>query len=122
MARGEALTDADRWPWLTRVGRALAGGGRVIIGCSALKLSYRRHIADQAGGPVRFIHLAGSRAVIEARMRARTGHFMPPALLDSQFAALEPPGPEEDALRVDIDQPPDAVIAEILAKLGLPPG
>ena len=117
MSRGAPLTDADRWPWLTLVGQALAGKGRVIIGCSALKRSYRSHITKAAGGPVRFIHLSGSRAVIEARMAARTGHFMPPALLASQFATLEPPGPDEMAVTVDTDQPLQAVVDEVIAKL-----
>ena len=118
MSRGEPLDDADRWPWLAKVGRALAASdGPTIIGCSALKRSYRSHIAQEAGGPVVFIHLAGSREVIEARMKARKGHFMPPALLASQFAALEPPGADENAIAVDIDQPLDAVVDAIVAKL-----
>ena len=122
MSRGEPLSDADRWPWLALVGQALAGEApsgemRKIIGCSALKRAFRERITAEAGGPVCFIHLSGSRAVIEARMRARTGHFMPPALLDSQFSALEPPGADENAVTVDIDQPIEAVIAAILAKL-----
>ncbi len=117
MSRGEALTDADRWPWLTRVGEALRGDGMRIVGCSALKRSYRDHIRRVAGGPVMFIHLAGPKAVIAERMRARRGHFMPPALLDSQFATLEPPGPDEGAVTVDIDQPFGAVMDAIVAQL-----
>ena len=104
------MTDADRWPWLDRVAAVLAGQAPVIVGCSALKRAYRDRIRAGAGGPVRFVHLAGSRAVIEARMAARTGHFMPAALLDSQFAALEPPGPDE-AVTLDVAQP----VAEIAA-------
>ena len=111
MASGQPLGDADRWPWLDLVGAALTGG--VVIGCSALKRAYRDRIRAVAG-PVRFIHLAGSRDVIAARMAARPGHFMPLELLDSQFAALEPPGPDEDAVTVDIDQPFAAVIAALL--------
>ena len=115
MSRGESLTDDDRWPWLTQVAQVLRGEGIRIVGCSALKRVYRDHIRQGAGGPVTFIHLAGARAVIEARMRARTGHFMPPALLDSQFATLEPPGADEAAVTVDIDQPFDTVIDAVLA-------
>lgn len=115
MSRGEPLTDEDRWPWLTQVAEALQGDGPRIVGCSALKRVYRDHIRQGAGGPVVFVHLAGARAVIEARMRARTGHFMPPALLDSQFATLEPPGADEAAVTVDIDQPFDAVIDAAVA-------
>lgn len=64
-----------------------------------------------------FIYLSGSREVIEARMKARKGHFMPPALLTSQFADLEPPGPDENAITVDIDQPLDGVVDAVIAKL-----
>jgi gluconokinase len=117
MRRGEPLTDEDRWPWLTQVAQALQGGGPRIVGCSALKRVYRDHIRQGADGPVTFVHLAGARAVIDARMRARTGHFMPPALLDSQFATLEPPDADEGAVTVDIDQPFDAVIDAALAGL-----
>ena len=115
MARGEALDDDDRWPWLRLVGQALTTPG--IVGCSALKRSYRTLIDQEAGGGVVFVHLFGTRAVIEARMAARTGHFMPPSLLDSQFATLEAPGPDERAVTVDIDQPLSGVVAEIVLKL-----
>ncbi|WP_080578616.1 gluconokinase [Sinorhizobium fredii] len=119
MSKGIPLEDEDRWPWLTRVGEALqAGTGPTIIGCSALKRAYRQHIESTAGRPVTFIHLAGTVEVIEKRMKERQGHFMPPALLASQFAALEPPGPDENAVSVDIDQPLDAVVEAIAAKLG----
>lgn len=119
MSRGEPLTDADRWPWLTQIGRRLAQAmSPTIIGCSALKRIYRTHIVHEAGAPVLFIHLAGSRAVIEARMKARKGHFMPPSQLANQFATLEPPGPDENAITIDIDQPLEAVIDDVVAKLG----
>lgn len=111
MAAGEPLTDADRWPWLDRVAAVLAERAPVIVGCSALKRAYRDRIRAGAGGPVRFVHLAGSRALIEDRMAARTGHFMPAALLDSQFATLEPPGPDE-ALTLDVAAPVEALAAE----------
>lgn len=112
MRAGAALTDADRWPWLDLVAQDLAARAPVIIGCSALKRIYRDRIRAGASGPVTFVHLAGSRAVIEARMAARQGHYMPVTLLDSQFATLEPPGPDE-ALRVDIDQPLALIVAAI---------
>lgn len=112
MSAGVPLTDADRRPWLDRVGATLTGN--VVVGCSALKRAYRNRIRAVAG-PVRFLHLAGSREVISARMAARPGHFMPLGLLDSQFAALEPLGPDEEGVTVDIDQPFDAVIAELVA-------
>ena len=118
MAAGVPLTDADRAPWLADVGAALAHDAPLIIGCSALKRRYRDQIRATAGGAVTFVHLAGSRAVIEARMAARQNHFMPVSLLDSQFAALEPPLPDEPSLTVDIDQPLDRVVDEIVAGLG----
>ncbi|QLQ20653.1 MAG: gluconokinase [Exiguobacterium profundum] len=111
MAAGEPLTDADRWPWLDRVAAVLAERAPVIVGCSALKRAYRDRIRAGAGGPVRFVHLVSSRALIEDRMAARTGHFMPAALLDSQFATLEPPGPDE-ALTLDVAAPVEALAAE----------
>lgn len=117
MSRGEPLTDADRWPWLTRVGQSLNAEGMRIVGCSALKRSYRDLIRREAGGPVLFVHLAGPKQVIADRMAARTGHFMPASLLDSQFATLEPPGADEDALTVDIRKDLDAVVGDILAGL-----
>ena len=115
MGAGIALTDEDRWPWLEQVALTLAVSG--IVGCSALKRSYRDLIRKGPGGPVTFVHLSGSRAVIESRMRARKGHFMPPSLLDSQFAALENPGSDEVAVTVEIDQTLDVVVAEIIEKL-----
>jgi gluconokinase len=85
-----------------------------IIGCSALKRRYRDLIRDTAGVPVTFVHLSGSRAVIAERMAHRPGHFMPPSLLDSQFAALEPPGPDEGAITVDIAEPVADVVRNIV--------
>jgi gluconokinase len=118
MRAGIPLTDDDRWPWLDRVAEVLATEAPVIVGCSALRRAYRDRLRAGAGGPVRFIHLTGSREVIAGRMAARTGHYMPSSLLDSQFAALEPPGPDE-ALALDIDQPLEAII--IAAAEGLSP-
>lgn len=116
MAAGVPLQDSDRWPWLDLVAGVLREEAPVIVGCSALKRAYRDRLRHGAGWPVRFVHLAGAREVIAARMGLRTGHFMPSTLLDSQFAALEPPGPEE-ALVVDIDQSFEALVAEILSRL-----
>ena len=116
MAAGVALTDGDRWPWLDRVAGVLRAGD-VIVGCSALKRSYRDRIRAGVGGPVVFVHLAGSRAVIAARMVARVGHFMPMTLLDSQFAALEPPGLDEAHVTVEIDQPLLAIVDAVAGAL-----
>ena len=104
MRAGIALTDDDRWPWLDRVAEVLAREAPVIVGCSALRRAYRDRLRAGAGGPVRFVHLSGSRDLIAGRMSSRTGHYMPPSLLDSQFAALEPPDRDE-AVTIDIDQP-----------------
>lgn len=109
MRTGTPLTDDDRWPWLDRVAEVLAQEAPVIVGCSALRRAYRDRLRAGAGGPVHFVHLTGSKDLIAGRMAARQGHYMPPSLLDSQFAALEVPGPEE-ALAIDIDQPLDAIV------------
>ncbi|WP_404406744.1 gluconokinase [Pelagibacterium halotolerans] len=117
MARGEALDDSDRYPWLARVADTLrAAEGPVVIGCSALKRRYRDWIREGAGAPVTFLHLTGSREVIAERMAARQGHFMPVTLLDSQFSDLEPPGPDEAAVTVDIEQPFERIVAELLTR------
>lgn len=112
MRQGIALTDADRAPWLRLVSAALRDQAPVIVGCSALKRGYRDLLRAGAGGPVRFVHLSGARDLIMARMQARSGHYMPPALLDSQFATLEPTGPDE-ALTVDIARPCADLVTEI---------
>ncbi len=116
MRAGMPLTDGDRWPWLDRVGQVLLADAPVIVGCSALKRVYRDRIRTAAGGPVTIVHLAGSQEVIAARMALRQGHYMPLSLLDSQFAALEPPAAEE-AITVSIDQPLEAIVADILRQL-----
>ncbi len=118
MASGQPLTDADRAGWLARVAETLrVHDGAVVVACSALKRKYRDAIRNGAQTEVMFLHLAGTRDVIAARMAARKDHFMPPTLLDSQFAALEPPGPDETAVTVDIDQAPAAIVAALVAKI-----
>jgi gluconokinase len=90
-----------------------AAGRSGIIACSALKESYRDTLGR--GEPwVRFVHLSGSRNLIENRMRAREGHFMPVSLLDSQFATLESPA---DAITLDISRPPEALVDEVLRRI-----
>ena len=116
MRAGTPLSDADRWPWLDRVAAVLRAEAPVIAGCSALKRAYRDRLRAGAGGPVTFVHLAGSRDLIAARMAVRTGHYMPLTLLDSQFAALEPPGPEE-AITVDIALPLHDLVQAVLSRL-----
>ncbi|WP_240783949.1 gluconokinase [Tabrizicola caldifontis] len=116
MRAGIPLTDADRWSWLDRVTAVLRHQAPVIVGCSALKRAYRDRIRAGAGGPVTFVHLTGDPDLIAARMAARTGHYMPHALLDSQFAALEPPGPDE-AITLDIAGPVEDLVAQAAARI-----
>ena len=109
MRAGIALTDAERGPWLDRVAATLRETAPVVVACSALRRAYRDRLRAGAGGPVQFLYLAGSRDLVASRLAARSGHYMPRSLLDSQFATLEPPGPDE-ALTLDINQPLDALI------------
>ena len=118
MSRGEPLTDDDRWPWLDEVATHMREqSGVVFAGCSALKKSYRDRIRERAGEPVLFIHLAGSKELIADRMGARTGHFMPLNLLESQFATLETPDGNEHAIAVDISGDAATVQKAILSRL-----
>jgi gluconokinase len=123
MSAGQPLTDEDRAPWLVRVGETLgAASGPILIGCSALKRRYRDAIRAHAGGPVSFVHLSGSREVIASRMSSREGHFMPVSLIESQFAALEPLGPDEAGFAIDIDQPLPTLVEQAARILGGEPG
>ncbi|OJZ74604.1 gluconate kinase [Mycobacterium paraffinicum] len=116
MAAGEPLDDDDRRPWLDKVGEWLAGhrdGG--VVSCSALKRKYRDQLRTHCP-EVEFLHLAGSPALIGARLAARTGHFMPPALLRSQFDALQPLGADEAGAIVDVGQGVDGIIDAFLSR------
>ncbi len=100
MSRGEALTDADRWPWLSRVAAVLADRAAhpagIVVACSALRRRYRDHIRAHANNPkLLFVFLDVSPEVATARLHARPGHFMPASLVDSQFATLERPDRDE---------------------------
>jgi gluconokinase len=118
MSAGTPLTDEDRWPWLDAIGRALAqSDGRLIVACSALKRIYRDRLVAAAGRPVVFLWLDGSYETIARRMTERRHHFMPTSLLSSQFATLEPPGPDESGVRVSIEPPVEDVVAAALAAL-----
>ncbi|MDV7217523.1 gluconokinase [Streptomyces prunicolor] len=110
MSAGVPLTDEDRWPWLDAIGdwahgRAGLGG---VVSSSALKRSYRDRLRAAAPGVV-FVHLTGDRALIEDRMAHRHGHFMPTALLDSQFATLQPLEADEAGVAVDVDGSPEQI-------------
>ena len=87
--------------------------------CCALNRSYRNSIRAAAEGPVAFIRRHGSKDVVKGRMSTREGLFMPTSLLDSQFAALEPPAGDENAVTVDIDQPVEAIVGAIVDALDL---
>jgi gluconokinase len=115
MAAGESLDDDDRYPWLERVGEWLAGhrdGG--VVACSALTRKYRDQLRAHCPR-VEFWHLNGSPEIIEPRLVDRPGHFMPAALLRSQFETLEPLGVDEPGVTVDIGQSVDAVIDTLVA-------
>jgi len=118
MRAGIPLTDADRAPWLTTlrdiIVRALATNTFTVLTCSALKASYRETLA--AGDPrVQFVHLTGPPEVIAAHLQNRRGHFMPPALLSSQLATLEPPA---DALVFSCEKSPKNIVAELMHRIG----
>jgi len=120
MARGEALDDGDRYPWLELIGMWLvnhADGG--VIACSALKRKYRDQLRGHSDN-VEFLLLEGSREVIERRQAARPGHFMPASLMSSQFATLEPLAPDEDGVVVDVDQSVDQIVEGYLSLKGNP--
>ena len=122
MRAGIALEDADRWPWLDRIGQHLThtdGGHEAghVVACSALKRSYRERIRRLAA-PVQFVFLDGSAELIAERMALRSGHYMHPELLASQFNALErPEADEDDVIRLDITQPVGQLLTEALAVL-----
>ncbi|WP_328316641.1 gluconokinase [Streptomyces sp. NBC_00388] len=118
MSAGTPLEDADRLPWLDAIGRWAhdrAGHGGVVS-CSALKRSYRDRLRAEAPGVV-FLHLTGDRELIEKRMAERKGHFMPTALLDSQFAALQPLAEDEAGTAVDISGTPEEITGRAVAAL-----
>ena len=126
MRQGIPLTDADRAPWLDRIGEELkswaAAGKSGVMTCSALKRAYRDRI--RAARPdVRFVYLKGSEALIGSRVKARHHEYMPPSLLRSQFDTLEEPTPDErGVVTVDAGGSPDEEVAAIIAALGLSGG
>ena len=119
MHRGIALDDADRAPWLAALRKLiqsmLTEGRNGVVACSALKQSYRDEIVVDPN-LVKVVYLKGSKELIAERLRGRTGHFMNPDLLQSQFDTLEEP---RDAIVVDISGAPEAIVNEIRSRLGL---
>lgn len=120
MQGGTPLTDADRLPWLHRIAAEIDGwraeGQSGVLTCSALKRSYRNIIIGQRSD-VMLVYLKGTHDRIRRRMAARHEHFMPNALLDSQFATLEEPTPDEHPIIVDDSGSPGAIVAEIVHHL-----
>ena len=120
MKGGTALSDADRLPWLRRIAERIdewrAQGQSGVVTCSALKRSYRDIVVGDRP-EVTLVYLRGSPELIRGRLAARHGHFMPPALLDSQFAVLEEPKAEDRPIVVDIGASPDHIVAQIADRL-----
>lgn len=120
MKAGTPLTDEDRLPWLRAIAakedELLAAGQAAVVACSALKRSYRDILIGGRSDMV-LVYLRGSRTLIGERIAARKGHFMPPALLDSQFATLEEPGADEHPIVADVGGAPEAVVADVLRQL-----
>ncbi|MFT2817494.1 gluconokinase [Leifsonia sp. A12D58] len=111
MAEATPLTDEDRWPWLALVGEQIAAASEtgIVMACSALKRSYRDAI-DAAAPGVLFVHLHADQTVLSARIEGRSGHFMPPALLKSQFEALELLQADENGCVVNVAGGVDEIV------------
>lgn len=122
MSAGVPLDDADRAPWLATIRdwlseRARAGEDTVIT-CSALKRRYR-DVLREAEPRVRFVELVITQEIVGERMAKRKGHYMPPSLLGSQFATLEPLGPDEDGVRLPVEGDAPTVVQSALDALEL---
>jgi gluconokinase len=121
MRGGEPLTDADRWPWLDRIGAALGKAvkedGLAVAACSALRHSYRDHLRAAIGAPVAFILLEVGRDELMRRLSNRPHHYMPASLLDSQLAILERPDETERALTLDSNLDPEDLAYRAMAWL-----
>jgi gluconokinase len=119
MSSGQPLTDEDRWPWLERlreeIEHSLAAGKNAVLACSALKRAYRDRL--RVSNEVKFVFLRGNYALVEKQLRSRRGHFMNPALLQSQFDDLEEPQPNENALTIELGRSPEEIVSEIETKL-----
>jgi gluconokinase len=117
MAAGKPLTDDDRYPWLDAVGQWLAdheGGG--VMSCSALKRTYRDRLRSYAPR-IEFLHLTGSPELIAGRQAGRPGHFMPSALVKSQFETLQPLAPDEHGIAVDVGSSVDSIVERFVTHL-----
>ena len=121
MRAGIPLTDEDRVPWLTAIAERIAKlqeeGGHAVVACSALRRAYRDLLVSKQRNATRFVYLKGDRELIAKRLAGRHGHFMPPTLLDSQFATLEEPTPDENAIVVSVVEPPQRIVESIFIAL-----
>jgi carbohydrate kinase (thermoresistant glucokinase family) len=124
MRSATPLEDGDRWPWLAAIAewidQRIAARDNGVVTCSALKRAYR-DILVGTRHEVRLVYLRGTRELIGSRLAARRGHYMPAALLESQFTALEPPTPDENAVVLPIDESPQRLVERILEALHLTP-
>ncbi|MBO0610306.1 gluconokinase [Myceligenerans salitolerans] len=126
MAAGRPLDDDDRRPWLRKIRDWLASeldaGRTAVVPCSALRREYRDILRtaarDGSGHDVRFVHLTGSYELLRERIQGRAGHFMKPAMLDSQLATLEPLQDDEPGFGVDVTPRPAVIVDEIQRRLG----
>jgi gluconokinase len=120
MHAGVPLTDEDRWPWLRAIAQEIdamgARGESAVVACSALKHAYRNVLIGDRKD-VLLVYLQGSKELIAGRLAARRGHFMPAALLDSQFDTLEEPGEDEHPIVVSIAPSPEGIIDDVVRKL-----
>jgi len=123
MAAGTPLTDADRWPWFENLRAAVyaalveAPDRPVVLSCSALKRKYRDFLLGGHEGSSRLVYLSGTRELIADRLSDRVHEYMPPTLLDSQFASLEEPAPDERAIVIPIGDTPELLAAAIAGQL-----
>jgi gluconokinase len=121
MRNGHPLTDKDRWPWLEelrqQIERLLSAGENTVLACSALKRAYRDHL--RVSDEVKFVFLRGAYAVVEKQLHNRSGHFMNPVLLQSQFDDLEEPQPDENVLTIQLGRTPQQIVEEIKTNLNV---
>lgn len=124
MESGTPLTDEDRWPWLRAMrdwlSEQAAAGHNAIVTCSALRRVYR-DVLREADGRVLFVHLAGEPELVQERVLHRTGHFMPPDLLPSQYRTLEQLADDEDGIVISVDATPEQITDKVIDQLGLHP-
>jgi carbohydrate kinase (thermoresistant glucokinase family) len=113
MHAGQPLTDADRWPWLARVADVLDNSRPTVMACSALRREYREFLAGGRPG-LRMVYLKADRALVAERLAARTGHFFPAALLDSQFQTLQEPEPDEPVLPIPAERTAAVIVERVV--------